>query len=86
VFGISGLGFGVVLGAFFHFAIQVPFIASQKMLPKFRLKISFDFIKKIVYTSIPRTITVSSNEIAKLFLISFASFFVTGSISIFNFS
>lgn len=86
VFGVSGLGFGVVMGAFFHFAIQVPFIASQKMLPKFRLKISFEFIKKIIYTSIPRTITVSSNEIAKLFLISFASFFVTGSISIFNFS
>jgi putative peptidoglycan lipid II flippase len=86
VFGISGLGFGVVIGAFFHFAIQVPFIASKKMLPKLRFKITFEFIKKIIYTSIPRTITVSSNEIAKLFLISFASFFVTGSISIFNFS
>ncbi len=86
IFGISGLGFGVVIGAFFHFAIQIPFIASKKMLPRFRLKITFAFIKKIIYTSIPRTITVSSNEIAKLFLISLASFFVTGSISIFNFS
>lgn len=86
IFGLSGLGFGVVLGAFFHFAIQVPFIASQKMLPKFSYKINFDFIKKVVYTSIPRTITVSSGEIAKLFLISFASFFITGSISVFNFS
>ncbi len=84
--GVTGLGMGVVFGAFFHFAIQIPFIASQKMFPKFRFPIKYSFIKKIIYTSLPRTITVSSNEIAELFLISFASFFATGSIAIFNFS
>lgn len=86
LFGLFGLGLGVVLGAFFHFAIQIPFVIGQKMLPRLRFSLSFGFIKKIVYTSIPRTITVSSSEIAKLFLISFASFFVSGSISVFNFS
>ncbi len=85
-FGFSGLGLGVVLGAFFHFAIQVPFIVSQKMFPRFRFPIKFSLIKRIVYTSLPRTITVSSNELAELFLVSFASFFVPGSISVFNFS
>ena len=85
-FGLYGLGFGVALGAFFHFAIQIPFIVSQRMLPKFRFPVKFSFIKKIVYTSFPRTITVSSNELAELFLVSFASFFAAGSISVFNFS
>lgn len=86
LFGLSGLGMGVAIGAFLHFAIQIPFILSQKMFPKFRFPIKFSFIKNIVFTSLPRTITVSSNEIAELFLISFASFFTVGSISVFNFS
>ena len=86
VFGLSGLGFGVILGAFLHFFIQVPFIVSQKMFPNFSLPIKFEFIKKISLTSLPRTITVSANELAELFLISFASFFVVGSIAIFNFA
>ncbi len=84
--GIVGLGWGVVCGAFFHFAIQIPFIFSRGMLPKLRFPIKFGSIKKIIFTSLPRTITVSSNELAELFLISFASFLVPGSISIFNFS
>src|SRR3989344_5993051 len=86
LFGLSGLGFGVVLGAFFHFIIQVPFIASQKMLPRLHFPIKFELIKKVVLISIPRTITVSSNELAKLFLITYAALFATGSVSIFNFS
>ena len=84
--GLSGLGFGVAIGAFLHFAIQIPFIVSQKMMPTFRFPIKLSFIKKIVFTSLPRTITVSSNELAELFLISFASFFTVGSVSVFNFS
>ncbi len=86
VFGLSGLGFGVILGAFLHFFIQVPFIVSNRMFPNFSLPIRFEFIKKVALTSLPRTITVSANELAELFLISFASFFVVGSIAIFNFS
>jgi putative peptidoglycan lipid II flippase len=86
IFGLSGLGIGVALGAFFHFAIQLPFIIKQGLLPRFHFPIDFKIIKNVVYTSIPRTLTVSSNEIAELVLISFASFLVPGSISIFNFS
>jgi putative peptidoglycan lipid II flippase len=50
------------------------------------VKTAFAGIKKTILISIPRTITVSSNEITELFLISFASFLLPGSISIFNFS
>ncbi len=86
IWGLSGLGFGVVLGAFLHFAIQAPFIFSQGMFPSFKFPIKFSFIKNIVLTSLPRTITVSSNELAELFLVSFASLSATGSVAIFNFS
>ncbi len=86
IFGLAGLGYGVILGAFLHFAIQIPVVLEFRMLPKLHFPINFKSIKRIVYTSLPRTITVSSNELAELFLISFASFFTTGSISVFNFS
>ena len=86
IFGLSGLGYGVILGAFLHFSTQIPFILSKGMFPKFRFPIKLGFIKNIILTSLPRTITVSANELAELFLVSFASFFVVGSISIFNFS
>lgn len=85
-FGLSGLGFGVILGAFFHFFIQVPYVISQGMFPRINFHIKFEFIKRIILTSLPRTITVSANELAELFMVSFASFFVAGSISVFNFS
>ena len=86
VIGISGLGWGVALGAFLHFGIQVPFVISKRMLPKLSFPMGFSSIRRIILTSLPRTFTVSSNELAELFLISFASFLVPGSISIFNFS
>lgn len=85
-FGLNGLGFGVILGAFLHFAIQAPFIIGQGMFPKIKFPISFGVIKNIILVSLPRTFIASSNEISKLFLISFASFFVPGSIAVFNFS
>ncbi len=86
ILGLTGLGYGVILGTILHFSIQVPYIIKKGMFPKFTLNIKYDFVKKIVLTSLPRTITVSANELAELFLISFASFFIVGSISIFNFS
>ncbi len=86
LYGLVGLGWGVVFGAFLHAGIQIPFVLSTGMFPRLRFPVYWGMIKKVVLTSIPRTITVSSHELAKLFLISFASFLVPGSIAIFNFA
>lgn len=94
IFGLSGLAMGVCSGAFLHFFIQAIFAFSKGFFPKFsfsEIRESFSHeifypVKKAFLTSIPRMVTVSSNEIAKLFLISSASFLTAGSISIFNFS
>ncbi len=86
IFGLPGLAYGVVLGAFLHMAIQVPFLIESKFFPSFSFRIQFQSIKRVVLLSIPRTLTASSNEIAEFFLISLASFMSAGSVSIFNFS
>ncbi len=85
-FGLMGLAFGVVFGAFLHMGIQIPFLVEHRLFPKFSLRIHFKTIREVVVLSIPRTLTASSNEIAEFFLISLASFMSAGSVSIFNFS
>jgi putative peptidoglycan lipid II flippase len=86
VFGIMGLAYGVIAGAFLHFIIQVPFSIKQGMFPKFEFKYNFAEIKKVLLVSIPRTFTLGSDNISMIFLVSFASLMTAGSIAVFNFS
>lgn len=84
--GIAGLAWGVALGAFLHFFIQVPFVWHKSLFPRLRLPINWKPAKKVVLISLPRTITISSNEIAEFFLIALAGTLAGGAISIFNFA
>lgn len=87
--GFVGLGLGVVLGAIFHFVIQLPFIIKNKFFPKIilgRLWRNFNDIKKVILLSLPRTFALSAHQISLLFLVSFASIMENGSIAVFNFS
>ncbi len=86
LWGIEGLAWGVALGAFLHFFIQVPFVLKKGLFPRLRFTANFKSISSVILTSLPRTLTLSSNEIAKFFLISFAATMTGGAISIFNFS
>jgi putative peptidoglycan lipid II flippase len=86
LYGLPGLAIGVVCGALLHVLIQIPFSLSSGIFPHLSFPINWNSIKKVVFISLPRTITVSSNELTELFLISFASFLIPGSISVFNFS
>jgi putative peptidoglycan lipid II flippase len=83
--GPKGLVFGVVLGALMHFLVQVPFVSKLNLFPKFSMP-DFGSIKKVIFVSLPRTVTMSASELSELFLVSFASFLVVGSVSIFNLS
>ncbi len=85
MFGISGLAIGVAVGAFLHMAIQLPFISLEGLLPRFTTKINWLNIKEVVLVSFPRTLALSSNQLASFVLVSIASLMVPGSISIFNF-
>ncbi|OGI82326.1 hypothetical protein A3E33_00630 [Candidatus Nomurabacteria bacterium RIFCSPHIGHO2_12_FULL_40_77] len=89
IFDIYGLAIGVVFGAFMHFVIQVFASSSCGFTPKFSLfpfAVNFKDIKKVAVTSLPRTLGLAFNNIALIFIISFASFLKVGSISVFNFS
>ena len=86
VVGISGLAIGVAVGAFLHMVVQLPFLIHEKTVPRFSLKIDWKRMRSILYTALPRTITLSANEFAEFILVSFASLLSVGSISVFNFA
>jgi len=86
LFGITGLAWGVALGALLHVGIQIPFLVNEKLVPKFSLNIAWSDIRKIVFTALPRTITLSANQLASFVLVALASLMSVGSISVFNFA
>ncbi len=85
-FGIYGLSMGVILGALMHFLIQVPVVIKHNFFPKFILKIRWKEILHVVKLSAPRTLTLSCNSLAFIFLIAMASTLKEGSISLFTFA
>lgn len=84
--GIKGLAFGVILGAFLHFIIQIPVIIKHNFIPHFHFNINWAEIFKVIKVSIPRTLALSCNGLIFIFLIAMASNIEPGSISLFTFA
>ena len=84
--GIYGLSIGVIVGALMHFLVQVPVVVKHNFFPKFITKIRWREILQVVKLSAPRTLALSCNSIAFIFLISMASTLKQGSISLFTFA
>jgi len=83
-FGLAGLAYGVIIGAFFHFAIQVPTVIDLGLFPRLTFRPDFKRVKDVMLLSVPRTIALSASHISIFFLLSIASFMTEGSIAIFN--
>lgn len=85
-FGITGLAYGVVLGALLHLCIQIPVLIKEKFVPHFVTKIAWKKVGEIFALSLPRTLALSLNSFAIFIIVSIASTLGEGAISIFNFS
>lgn len=84
VFGMNGIMFSVIVGAFFHGAIQVPFVFRMKLVPDFVLPINFKAIKEVFVVALPRTLGLLVGSISLIGIVAIASTLPTGSIAIFN--
>ncbi len=85
VVGDMGLAWGVVLGACMHLGVQVPFMLKNRMFPRLKLP-NRTKVFEVIKVSIPRTITLSSQQIVLLVMVSFASMYASGSVSSLNFA
>jgi putative peptidoglycan lipid II flippase len=81
--GADGLAWGVVLGAILHLSIQLPFLVEHHMLPRFA-RPDWNIVRKVVWISIPRTITLSAQQFVMLVLIAIAATYGTGSVAAFT--
>jgi len=84
LFGLAGIAYGVVFGAFLHLGIQIPFALRKGYLARTSFKINIEQLKEIVLVSIPRTLSIASNQIALLFLVIMAAGIGAGAVSVFS--
>jgi putative peptidoglycan lipid II flippase len=86
LFGLAGLVSGVLLGALGHLLIQVPFVRKSEFSFSIAKKIDWKLLGSVLAISIPRALTLSTNQIVILVLIGMASFMAIGSVSVFQFA
>jgi putative peptidoglycan lipid II flippase len=84
IFGLMGLGLGVVAGAILHLLAQVPFIVRSGFAPRIVLDPDWNDIKRVMALSLPRALALSAHQFALLVLMGVASVFTVGSIAVFN--
>lgn len=84
--GLSGLVWGVVLGAAGHMLVQLPLVRQSSLAFTFVRQIDWRFIKEVCFVAVPRSITLSLHQIVLLCMVSFASAMAVGSVSVFQFA
>lgn len=86
LWGLTGLAWGVVLGAGAHMLIQVPTLTRVGLTPALRWPRHYERLKTIILISLPRTITLGAHQLALLALLALGSMLGAGAIAVFNFA
>lgn len=84
LFGIHGVVYGAVIGAFFHMAIQFPAIFKSGFVYSPVLSLKLQGVKDIIRLMIPRTLSLGLSEIENTVTLFFASGLPAGSLSLLN--
>ena len=87
VFGFLGLAYGVILGAFLHFFVQLPvfFILGFRLRPVLSFKLHAGILR-IIKLSGPRVLAISFTSVSVLIVTAIASTLSKGSISVMQFA
>ena len=84
--GLQGLAWGVVIGAFFHFAIQIPSVTADGFLRRLPLLSNYQALLHTAALSVPRALALSMSQVALVGLVALAGGLATGSIAVFTFA
>ena len=84
--GVTGLAWGVALGAFLHMAIQYPAVKISGFRYKFCLDFKNSHFRKVIRLMIPRALSLTMNQINLLVVTIIASTLAAGSLAVFNFA
>jgi putative peptidoglycan lipid II flippase len=86
IWGLSGVAYGVLLGAFLHTAIHVPFVYRRGLFPRITRTIDWGSVKATVVVALQRGIGLGVQYIGLLFLTGFATTIAAGSVSVMTFA
>ena len=84
LFGIYGVVYGAVTGAFFHLAIQIPAVRRQGFKYSFIINTKINGVREIFRLMVPRSLSLGLGEIENTVTLFFASTLPSGSISLLN--
>jgi len=84
IFGVKGLAYGVILGAFLHLSIQIPEVIRCGFKFKLDFKFKDDNLKKVITLMIPRTMGLAVVQVNLLIVTILASTLESGSLAVFN--
>lgn len=84
IWGIHGLGYGVILGAFLHMLIQIPPAIKLGYRLRWTLNLKNKGLRTILSMMVPRTLTLGIIQVNLVIITIIASTLEAGSLSIFN--
>jgi len=85
-FGVTGLAFGVLIGAFLHMAIQLPLLWRYEIFFYPRLTFPLKELKAIMHIAVPRALTLTLGQLQFMFFVALASLMAVGSVSVLQFA
>lgn len=84
IFGIYGVTYGAVIGAFFHMAIQIPAVIQSGFSYRVHINTKLAGVREIIRLMLPRSLSLGLGEIENTVTLFFASNLAAGSLSILN--
>lgn len=84
IYGLRGLAWGVVIGAFLHLIIQVPAVLNLGFRHRFKINFKEKNTVKIFKMMPPRTMSLAVSQLNLLVITILASTLTSGSLAIFN--
>ncbi len=85
LWGLPGIGFGVIIGSVAYFAVNIPVIIEAGVVPRLRMP-QFALMMPIIRDSVPRSLALGMGSVTALLLTALASRIGTGSVSVFTFA
>lgn len=83
-FGLYGVAYGAVVGAFFHLAIQIPLARKIGFNYSFIADLKLKGVREVIRLMIPRSLSLGLGEIENTITLFFSSTLPVGSFSLLN--
>jgi putative peptidoglycan lipid II flippase len=85
IWGLTGIGFGVIIGSIAYLSVNIPVVIGAGVMPNFKIP-TFTIMSSVVRDSIPRSLALGLGSVTALALTAIASRIGTGAVSVFTFA